>query len=260
MSKIGNNIKKIRSIKNLNQNDFAELFKLKRATIGAYEEGRAEPKVSTLLEIANHFGIGTDDLLKKDLSVNDLYRFDIFRDDLIKGNKHNLNPSVIPVGVIAIPFISEANRSTYYKDRKSLSSFENINIPIEKGFNYRAFEISDSSMFNGFTGPNTNDIIVAKAPEKFGMDEVEQGKIYLFEKKDELLLRLVQQKSIGKVVLQASNPNTYNVTVQAKEIIQVWQVVKLISNNISTTNVLNTRITLIENELSSIKRNNLQNG
>lgn len=260
MSKIGNNIKKIRSIKNLNQNDFAELFKLKRATIGAYEEGRAEPKVSTLLEIANHFGIGTDDLLKKDLSVNDLYRFDIFRDDLIKGNKHNLNPSVIPVEVIAIPFISEANRATYYKDRKSLSNFENINIPIEKGFNYRAFEISDNAMFNGFSGPNTNDIIIAKAPEKFGMDEVEQGKIYLFEKKAELLLRMVQNKSIGKVVLQASNPNTYNTTLQIKDIIQVWQVVKLISNNISTTNSIGARISHLENEIAALKRNNSQNG
>lgn len=257
MSKIGSNIKKIRSIKNLNQNDFAEIFDLKRATIGAYEEGRAEPKVSTLLEIANHFGIGTDDLLKKDLSVNDLYRFDIFRDDLIKGNKHNLNPSIIPVEVIAIPFISDANKASYYKDRKNISNFETINIPIEKGFNYRAFEMSDNSMFNGTSGPNTNDIIIGKAPEKFGVDDVEQGKTYLFEKSEEILLRTVHHKSIGKIVMQANNPNSYNTTVTTKEIIQVWQVVKLITNNIGTTKDLASRVSQLENEISSIKRSNL---
>ena len=57
MSKIGNNIRKIRSVKNLNQSDFADLFELKRASIGAYEEGRAEPKINTVIEIANYFGV-----------------------------------------------------------------------------------------------------------------------------------------------------------------------------------------------------------
>ena len=40
MSYIGKNIKKLRSVKGLSQAKFAELFDIKRASIGAYEEGR----------------------------------------------------------------------------------------------------------------------------------------------------------------------------------------------------------------------------
>jgi len=80
MSIIGKNIRKIRGVKGMNQTQFAELFKLSRASIGAYEEGRAEPKISTLMEIANYFSISLDKLLKKELTVNELYHFDIFSD------------------------------------------------------------------------------------------------------------------------------------------------------------------------------------
>jgi transcriptional regulator with XRE-family HTH domain len=55
MSKIGSNIRKIRTVKGLNQSQFAELFDLNRARIGAYEEGRAEPKIDVVIEIAKYF-------------------------------------------------------------------------------------------------------------------------------------------------------------------------------------------------------------
>ena len=45
MSFFGKNIKKIRSVKSLSQQAFADLFDLKRGTLGAYEEGRSEPKI-----------------------------------------------------------------------------------------------------------------------------------------------------------------------------------------------------------------------
>ena len=55
MSYFGKNIRKIRSLKSLSQQAFAELFDLKRGTLGAYEEGRSEPKLETLIKIASNF-------------------------------------------------------------------------------------------------------------------------------------------------------------------------------------------------------------
>ena len=46
MSKIGKNIKKIRTVKNLNQQDIADFLGLSRASVGAYEEERAELKLN----------------------------------------------------------------------------------------------------------------------------------------------------------------------------------------------------------------------
>lgn len=82
MTLIGKNIRKIRSVKGLSQAAFAEMFELTRASVGAYEEGRAEPKLDTIITIANHFGISLDLIVKKELTVNELYRFDIFKTDL----------------------------------------------------------------------------------------------------------------------------------------------------------------------------------
>jgi DNA-binding XRE family transcriptional regulator len=75
MSKIGKNIRKIRATKGLSQTGFANLFNLTRASIGAYEEGRAEPKTDTTLLIAKHFSIPVEALLAEELTVNRLTNF-----------------------------------------------------------------------------------------------------------------------------------------------------------------------------------------
>ncbi|MCQ2249730.1 MAG: helix-turn-helix transcriptional regulator [Bacteroidales bacterium] len=51
----------------LSQTAFAEIFNLKRAAVGAYEEERAEPKVEVFVQIARHFGIPVEDLICRNL-------------------------------------------------------------------------------------------------------------------------------------------------------------------------------------------------
>jgi len=72
MSIIGKNIKKLRVLNNLNQQAFGDLFDIGRGSIGSYEEGRAEPKLETVIKIANHFHLSIDKLLTKELTVNEL--------------------------------------------------------------------------------------------------------------------------------------------------------------------------------------------
>ncbi|PKF75169.1 XRE family transcriptional regulator [Chryseobacterium sp. PMSZPI] len=72
MSFFGTNIKKIRQVKGLSQKAFADLFDLNRGVISSYEEGRAEPKIETILKVANHFNLDLDKLLTETLQVNQL--------------------------------------------------------------------------------------------------------------------------------------------------------------------------------------------
>ncbi len=72
MSFFGTNIKKIRQIKGLSQKAFADLFDLNRGVISAYEEGRAEPKIETLLKVAHYFELDLDKFLTETLQVNQL--------------------------------------------------------------------------------------------------------------------------------------------------------------------------------------------
>lgn len=88
MTYFGTNLKKIRQIKGLSQQAFAELIDLNRGVISSYEEGRAEPKIETLLRIANYFGIPTDDIISKPLTVNQLANFELIEDSISSFEQH----------------------------------------------------------------------------------------------------------------------------------------------------------------------------
>lgn len=102
MSIIGRNIKKIRTTKGLNQTDFGKLFNLTRGSIGSYEEGRAEPKIDTLKEIAKKFSISLDHIITIELTVNHLLGFspeNIINSDNLEGGALAL-PSVLPKSLL----------------------------------------------------------------------------------------------------------------------------------------------------------------
>lgn len=254
MSFIGQNIRKIRSVKNLNQSEFAEMFDLKRASIGAYEEGRAEPKVGTILDIANHFGIAVDDLLKKELSVNDLYRFDIFREDLMRDATHNLTPSVVPVDVIGVPFVSVATKDAYLKDRKDQSALETLNLPLPKGAHYRAFELEDDAMSVLGQGAGAGDIAIGCRPEKFSNEQLEQGRLYIFETADNYYFRKLGQKSLSAYRLLALNADFYSSDIPSKTVTDVWQVCQIITKNIGNQDEVVTRLAELEKQMREMRK------
>src|SRR5690606_16346950 len=75
MSKIGHNIKKLRNVKNLSQQAFADLCSLTRGNISSYEELRAERKLETIINISNYFSIPLVQPLTHHLSVNATVNF-----------------------------------------------------------------------------------------------------------------------------------------------------------------------------------------
>ncbi|MBD3638550.1 MAG: helix-turn-helix transcriptional regulator, partial [Crocinitomicaceae bacterium] len=55
-----------------------------RSSVGSYEEGRAEPKLDTLLKVADHFKLKVDDIIRKELTVNQIAGFRYPLDEKIK--------------------------------------------------------------------------------------------------------------------------------------------------------------------------------
>jgi transcriptional regulator with XRE-family HTH domain len=91
MSKYGENIKKIRSVRGLTQSQLADIIDVSRGVISSYEEGRAEPKIETIIKTAEVFQVTIDTLLKKNITVNQLSGFVL--PDILTNNKQrdNLN-------------------------------------------------------------------------------------------------------------------------------------------------------------------------
>ena len=81
MSQVGSNIKKLRKVKGLSQQAFADLFGLTRGNISSYEEQRAEPRIEVILHIAKYFSIPVSEFLQKQLTVNEILNFEDYFED-----------------------------------------------------------------------------------------------------------------------------------------------------------------------------------
>ena len=148
MSYIGKNIKKIRTVKKINQADFADLFGLARASVGSYEEGRAEPKIENIIAIANHFGISIDLLLKKELTVNELYRFDIFKPELQQALVAEPHTPLLPPPAPGIPLVGADHVGEYVLQNGTAAytaQLPQLQLPFLPKGNYRAFEVLEST-------------------------------------------------------------------------------------------------------------------
>ena len=67
MSIVANNIKYLRRMNGLTQEQFARKIGIKRSLLGAYEESRANPNLDNLMSIAQIFGTTVDNLIKNDI-------------------------------------------------------------------------------------------------------------------------------------------------------------------------------------------------
>lgn len=63
MSIVSNNIKYLRKLNGMTQEEFARRISIKRSLLGAYEEARANPNLDNLRNMASAFGISVDQLL-----------------------------------------------------------------------------------------------------------------------------------------------------------------------------------------------------
>jgi len=118
MSAIGKNIRKIRTIKGLSQSDFANFFGLTRASISAYEENRAEPKIDIALQIAKHFNIPIQKLITQELTVNEYAKF----------NLQKFIPDKSILETISILIVSSRNWDNFLNN-ESMRNFPTFSCP-----------------------------------------------------------------------------------------------------------------------------------
>lgn len=65
MSIVSDNMKYLRKLHGMTQDQFARRLGIKRASVGAYEEQRANPNIDVLKLMSKLFNVSVDDLLKK---------------------------------------------------------------------------------------------------------------------------------------------------------------------------------------------------
>ncbi len=161
MSFFGKNIRKIRSIKKISQAVFAEIFGLSRASIGSYEEGRAEPKLEIIIQIANHFSITIDQLINKELTVNDLYHFNLNTEPIFKPS-----PSPPLFSIHEMPLC--LTRDLLNQDLETALSTcnQSISLPMTTPGNYLAVHINEQHIVLKAAHLNNGDTVVVRTDDK----------------------------------------------------------------------------------------------
>lgn len=229
MSFIGANIRKIRAVRKFSQAAFAELFGLARPSVGAWEEGRSEPKTDTLILIAQHFGVSVDMLLTKELTVNDLLHFDLYQH---QRHATAAAPPLHPDQQAPLTPFVRADQSLEYamrcQDPTWIAALPLLTLPPGLSPATRAFEVGTSEMAHQPTGGlRPRDVVVgALIRPATAATALRGGQCYVIVSRNGLVMRrLVTFEGASTTLhLTADNPDYPTTTLALRDILEIWHI------------------------------------
>jgi len=249
MSFFGKNIKKIRTVKNLSQQAFADLFGLKRATLGAYEEGRSEPKIETIIKVANSFSIKIDDLLTRDLSVNELLKF--------KGGITTDAKSLVKERFAAIPCITETNSAEYILQSSNegfVNEMTSLSLPLNGTEQLRGFTINNLEMTSHDKGLFPNDVVIGSYFPVSKLKDLENGALVLVLVDSKLILRRGYVLK-NKIVLRADHSSIEDKEFGKSGIKEIWEIKYVFYKRLpEVTDDLEDQMLVLTKELYKMKK------
>jgi transcriptional regulator with XRE-family HTH domain len=230
MSLISDNLKFLRKKINLTQEQMAQEIGIKRSLLGAYEEGRADPRISNLLKFAEIFAMPVDELISIDLSQtngtaskrkdshNSKNKLRVLSITVDKNDRENIE---------LVPQKAAAGYLNGYADPEYIEELPKFNLPVlPKNSTYRAFEISGDSMLPLRSGT----IIVGQFVEDIA--GIKNGKTYVFVTRDEGVVykRVFKYSDNTELFCFASDNRQYSTyDVSAKDIVEIWEARAFIS-------------------------------
>jgi transcriptional regulator with XRE-family HTH domain len=242
MSFFGRNIKKIRAAKNISQSAFADLFGLTRASIGAYEEGRAEAKIDTIIEISNYFNLSLDQILKKELTINDIYHIGEKSKSLEAVSKTNHSE-------IEIPLVNSENLLEFVKEYNNpvfINSLFKLKLP---GLmtNSMAFEFIDSLEPRLNLGLRKGDLLIGQRIIHNKIDYFVKNQLFIALTNNELFLSKLDKNLSGKLVFEEKL-----IPVADNSIKAIWTIYHVISNKVPVSDQVEIRLQNIESQLNKL--------
>ena len=252
VAKVNDNIKFLRKKFGYTQETFADAIGIKRSLVGAYEEGRADPRLNNLLRMSEVFNVSVDTLISKvvsELSYDELHQQDegaarVLAITVDKDDNENIE---------LIPQKASAGYLNGYADPTYIEEMPKFQLPmLPRNATYRAFEISGDSMLP--LQPGT--VIIGEYVEN--ISNIKNGKTYVLLSKEEgvvykRVFNYVEEN--GKLFLVSDNKSYAPYQVDAKDIIEVWESKAFISINFPDAN---GKADMSMEELSGIVKN-LQN-
>ncbi len=216
MIKINENIRFLRKQQNWTQEQFAQKLEIKRSLVGAYEEGRAEPRLELLQKMAETFGISVDKLIGTDLTLpgskveNYARGKEIVVVTIDSNKKENIE---------LVPHKAAAGYLNGYADPEFVKELPKFRLPVLSQGTYRAFEISGDSMLPILPGT----IVIGEYVDD--LRDLKNGKTYVLVTKRE---GIVYKRAFnylhegGKLFLVSDNRQYAPYQVDAEDVVEAW--------------------------------------
>jgi transcriptional regulator with XRE-family HTH domain len=198
--KLNEKIRLLRHELGLTQANLAEKLGVTRASIGAYEEGRAMPSYQFLLGLADIAGTSVDDLLRGSTRIK---------------TTQAEEPGKIPL----VPIRAAAGYQKGFPDEEYVKELPHITLPfLDKG-NFRAFEITGDSMLPLTSGT----IVIGEKLER--LSDLKDGKTYVLVTRHEGIVykRVFNHiRDRGVLSLVSDNKKYKPYSVDPMEIHEAW--------------------------------------
>ncbi|MDA3817579.1 MAG: LexA family transcriptional regulator [Prolixibacteraceae bacterium] len=211
------NIKFMRKRKELTQGQLADKLGIKRSLIGAYEEGRAVPKLLVIQQMSLLFGLSIDRLLTVDLSKEDVLPASDFRVlSTVVDTDNEERISIVPVK-------ASAGYLNGLTDPEYVAELPHFALPVSElsqGLTYRVFQIKGDSMLPVPPG----SYIFCSYVESFS--GIRDGKPYIIITADEGIIYKRVYNHInddGTLLLKSDNEEYEPYSIQADTVLEVWQ-------------------------------------
>lgn len=219
MGKIAQNIKHLRSLKGLTQEQFSIELDITKSRVGSYEEGRSEPPIDTLIQLSEFFKVPIDAMVKNDLTLGES---DTFIDI---GNQRVLFPiRVDEDNNDVIEVVTKEASAGYlqgYSDTEYVANLPIMKLNFLPTGKHRAFPIKGDSMHPWV---KDGDVVVAEYLESPKL--VKNNSCYVILTKEEGLVykRVFTGKlDQGFLTLSSDNKVYQPYLLHLSDVLEIWQ-------------------------------------
>lgn len=216
MSIFSDNIRFLRTQKNLSQQELADQILMSRVRYSKYEDGRSEAPYELLIRISKYFNLSIDLLLTVDIRKYPL-------EDVLKlpDNRIVLPVVVDQLGNNSIEIVPQKASMGYlsgYSDPEYIENLQRISLPFLTNGKYRAFPAQGDSM------PPFKDgsYIIGKYLEN--IDDLKPNKSYVFVTlNDGISYKRFTFRNKKSITVSADNSFYKPYDVPLGEIVEIWQ-------------------------------------
>lgn len=230
MNFLNQNIRYLRKLRHWTQDDLARHLEVKRSVIGSYEEGRAVPKIPVMQLISGTFELSIDDLINKNLSIDEPSSLDI------TGRSLRVLSTIVDQDnqemVTVVPVKASAGYLNGYADPEFMQQLPRFNMPVaelSQERSYRVFQIKGDSMI---PVPSGSYIFCEYAPN---WNEIKDGQAYVLLTDNEGIVykRLFNKiNENNSILLKSDNPEYDPYEVPIESVSEVWKALGYLSFNL----------------------------